>query len=94
MGGRWRRRHGSRHCGLRPLPLLQALIKRRLGVTLSLPARAVSKEDPSRLLAQPALHAEPALLACCSLDPWDANRQVLLPLAYPGSYPHNKYVQI
>jgi hypothetical protein len=30
---------------------LQTLIKRRLGVTLSLPARAVSGEDPSGLLA-------------------------------------------
>jgi hypothetical protein len=73
---------------------LQALIKRRLEVTLSLPAWAVSGEVLGRLLAQPALHAEPASLAGCRSDPWDASQQVALSLAYLGGHPHDKEAMV
>jgi hypothetical protein len=68
---------------------LHAFIKCWLGAALSLPAWAVSGENPGRLLEQPVLYAEPALLAGCHFDPWDASQQVTLPLAYPGGHPHN-----
>jgi hypothetical protein len=52
-----------------------------------MPARAVSGENPGQLLAQPVLLAEPASLASCRSDPWDASRHVILPLAYPSGHP-------
>jgi hypothetical protein len=42
-----------------------------------------------RLLAQPTPHAEPASSAGSRGNPWDASRQVPLPLAYPGGHPHD-----
>jgi hypothetical protein len=56
---------------------------------LSLPVLAVSGEDPGQLLAQPVLHAEPTSVTGCRSDPWDASRQVALPLAYSGGHPHD-----
>jgi hypothetical protein len=68
---------------------LQAYIKCWLGATLSLPARAISRENPGWLLAQPALYAEPASLVGGCSDPWDASVQVTLPFAYPSGHPHD-----
>jgi hypothetical protein len=53
-----------------------------------LPALAISRENPGRLLMHRVLHTESASLAGCSSDPWDASRYILLPFAYPGGYPH------
>jgi hypothetical protein len=67
---------------------MQAFTKYWLGATLSLPARASSGESPGRLLIQSALDAEPASMAGCQSDPWDASRQDVIPLAYPGDHPY------
>jgi hypothetical protein len=72
-----------------PVGPLQALIKRRLGISLSLLAWAFSGEDLGRLLAQSSLRSKPVSSAKCHGDPWDVSRQVALPLAYPDSNPHN-----
>jgi hypothetical protein len=55
----------------------------------SSPAQASDDEDASRLLAQSALWLKPASLAGRRGDPWGISRQMALPLAYPGSYPHD-----
>jgi hypothetical protein len=76
-----------------PVGPLQALIKQRLGVSSSSPARAFDGEDPSRLLAQPALRSKPASATECRGDPWDASRQVAPLLAYPDSHPHDTFAR-
>jgi hypothetical protein len=59
------------------------------GFSSSSPAWTSGDEDARRLLAQPALRLKPASLAGCRGDPWDVSRQMALPLAYPGSHPHD-----
>jgi hypothetical protein len=59
------------------------------GFSSSLPARTSSGEDASRLMAQPALQWKPAPLARSRSDLWDISRQMVLPLAYPDSHPHD-----
>jgi hypothetical protein len=87
--------HGWCHPGPGRLAIivwyLQIFIKCRLGILSSLPAWASNGEDLGRLLAQPALHAEPASSAGGRDDPWDANRQVSLPSAYLGGHPYITY---
>jgi hypothetical protein len=55
----------------------------------TLPARASGGEDVSRLLKQPAPWSKPASSVGCRGDPWDINRQLAVPLAYPDSHPHD-----
>jgi hypothetical protein len=59
------------------------------GFSSSSPAWTSGGEDASRLLAQPALRSRPTSLAGSRSDPWDISRQMALPLAYPGSHPHD-----
>jgi hypothetical protein len=44
----------------------------------------------SRLLAQPALRAEPVFSPLSRGDSWDASRQIAQPVAFPISHPHDK----
>jgi hypothetical protein len=59
------------------------------GFSSSSLARTFSDVDASQLLAQPALQLKSASSAECRSDPWDVSRQMALPLAYPGSHPHD-----
>jgi hypothetical protein len=59
------------------------------GLSSPSPARTSGDEDASRLLAQPTLQLKPAYLAGCRGDPWDVSPQIVLPLAYPDSHPHD-----
>jgi hypothetical protein len=86
-------RRGWCHAGLLPLSTLsgprcfwQSICWR---VFSSSPARASDDEDVSRPLAQPALWSKPASSAGRRGDPWDACRQMALPLAYPDRHPHD-----
>jgi hypothetical protein len=71
--------------GARPL-----LVKQPLEESCRLrPVLTLLSGVASRLLAQPALWAELIFLTHRHGDSWDASCQTALPLAYPGSHPHN-----
>jgi hypothetical protein len=59
------------------------------GFCLHRPALALLGGIASRLLAQPALRAEPVFSSLGRGDSWDASRQIAQPVACPISHPHN-----
>jgi hypothetical protein len=68
---------------------LLPLIKHRLKILSSSPARASGGEDVCRLLAQPVPWSKSASFAGRRGDSWDVSRQTALPLPYPDSHPHD-----
>jgi hypothetical protein len=71
--------------GARPLSAKQPLEDS----CLHRPALALLGGVSSRLLAQPALRAEPVFSSQRHGDSWDASRQIARPLACPRSHPHD-----
>jgi hypothetical protein len=61
-----------------------------VGFCLHRPAPAFLDGIANRLLAQPALQAEPVFLSSSHGDSWDASRQVARHVARPISHPHDK----
>jgi hypothetical protein len=59
------------------------------GLLSSSPALALLGGVASRLLAQPALWAEPVFSPKSHGDSWDASRQIARPVACPISHPHD-----
>jgi hypothetical protein len=71
--------------GASPLSAKQPLV----GFCLHRPALAFLVGIASRLLAQPALRAEPVFLSSSRGDSWDASRQIARHVACPISHPHD-----
>jgi hypothetical protein len=71
--------------GASPLLAKQPLV----GFCLHRPAPAFHGGIASRLLAQPALWAEPVFLSSSRGDSWDAYRQIARHVACPISHPHD-----
>jgi hypothetical protein len=60
-----------------------------VGFCLHRPALAFHGGNASRLLAQPALRAEPVFLSSSRGDSWDASRQIARHMACLISHPHD-----